>query len=304
MASNQNPSLVIPLQASGHLRSKKVYFLSWQPTADQDSFCKSLQKLVLDAIEMASTENFRSISFPAIGCSQYGYPPNLIAKILIEEAYRLVDIHGISISFTIEPDKIDIYQEFKRQIDLLKESKEPSDTPVVSIKVGNGTISVEKGTIITQKVDAIIGSSSSKHLKKAIIKAAGRDVESAYQTEYLHNPDAILISTISGQLPCKRIFFLKWQPESNEGELRQSIKDFISNVIQHVISYKYSSVAFPAIGCGHHNCSVTIVVETMVNAIKKELERRGKALAIKFVIEPGKQNVYDEFCKHVLASER
>ncbi len=112
------------------------------------------------------------------------------------------------------------------------------------------------------------------------MNAAGRDVKMAYIKEYENNPNSLIISIPSGELPCKRIFFLKWQPDTNEDVLRQSIVDFIGNVIQNVISYKFSSIAFPAIGCGKHGCSIDIVVKTMV----KE-----------------KQNIYDEFCKQVLS---
>jgi O-acetyl-ADP-ribose deacetylase (regulator of RNase III) len=77
----------------------------------------------------------------------------------------------------------------------------------------------------------------------------------------------------------------------------------MSNVIQNVISYGYTSIAFPAIGCGKHGCSIDIVVKTMVNETKNQLKIRNSSLTVKFVIQPEQQNIYDEFCKQVLASE-
>lgn len=68
------------------------------------------------------------------------------------------------------------------------------------------------------------------------------------------------------------------------------------------MAYNYTSIAFPAIGCGKHGCSVDIVVKTMVKEMKKQLADRKLSLVVKFVIEPDQQNVYDEFCKQVLAS--
>ena len=109
----------------------------------------------------------------------------------------------------------------------------------------------------------------------------------------------MIISTPGGQLPCKRIFFIKWEPNSNSDILRQSIVDLIWNVIQNVISYGFTSVAFPAIGCGEHDCSVDIVVKTMVSEMTEQIQNRKLPWNVKFVIHPHQQNVYDEFCKRL-----
>jgi hypothetical protein len=125
----------------------------------------------------------------------------------------------------------------------------------------------------------------------------------AYNTEYQNNSNAILISTPPGTLPCKRIFFVKWEPATDEAILRQSLVDLIWTVIQNMIAHKFTSLAFPAIGCGKHGCSVDFVVKTLVKEVKNQLTMRGLPLTVKFVIQPGQQNIYDEFCKQVLTSQ-
>jgi hypothetical protein len=133
--------------------------------------------------------------------------------------------------------------------------------------------------------------------------AAGNDVQTAYNVECKNNPHSILISTLPGCLPCKRIFFLKWQPTDNEATVRQSLVDLISIVIQHLIPYNFTSIAFPAIGCGKHGCSVDLVVKTMVIEMKNQLIMRNLPLTVKFIVRPDQQNVYDEFCKQVLTTQ-
>jgi hypothetical protein len=132
---------------------------------------------------------------------------------------------------------------------------------------------------------------------------AGDEVKTAYNIEYQNNSNAILISTPPGTLPCKRIFFVQWQPATDEAILRQSLVDLIWTVIQNVISYKFTSVAFPAIGCGKHGCSVDVVVKTLVKEMKNQLTMRNLPLTVKFVIQPDQQNIYDEFCKQVLTAQ-
>jgi hypothetical protein len=137
-------------------------------------------------------------------------------------------------------------------------------------------------------------------LIRVILKAAGNDVEKAYNVDCENNPHAMLTSTISGCLPCKRIFFLKWKPDKDEVKLRQSLIDLIRTVMQELESNHFTSIAFPAIGCGQHGCSVNLVVKTMVNEMKQILLTRNLRTTVKFVIQSNQQNVYDEFCKQLL----
>lgn len=110
----------------------------------------------------------------------------------------------------------------------------------------------------------IIASSSSENLKRALLKAAGIVAQAAHSKEHENNRNALIISIPPGDLPCKRIFVLKWNPHKDQDILQQSIVDFISNVIQIVQLHQFTSIAFPAIGCGGHACSVNAVVKTMV----------------------------------------
>ena len=149
----------------------------------------------------------------------------------------------------------------------------------------------------------IIVGSSSQYLRDGVISAAGQEVKTAYYTEFKNNPNAIVISTASGLLPSKRIFFVKWQPDKDEDKLRQSLVDLVWTVIQNVMAYKFTSLAFPAIGCGKYACSVDIVVKTLVKEIKNQINTRNLPLTVKFIIQSDQQNIYDEFCKQVLATQ-
>ncbi|CAF1018619.1 unnamed protein product [Rotaria sordida] len=275
----KNSTQIIAVAASGQLLAKAIYFVSWEPNSDEILLCKSLEKLVSNVIKKATNEKYKSIAFPAIGCGQFGCSINLVTKTLIGKVHQLRTFHSMTVSFIIQPNRTDIYDEFQKQIDLLEpfEQLEPlertPEIPTVSVPIRNGMIIVEKGNITTQKVDAIIGNSSSIALQDTIIKAAGDEVETA------------------------------WEPDADDSILRQSIIDFIWNIIQNVISCNYTSIACPAIGCGGYGCSVDIVVKTIVQEIKNQLKTRNLALTVKFVIRPEQQNIYDEFCKQVLASE-
>ncbi|CAF0950887.1 unnamed protein product [Rotaria sp. Silwood1] len=294
---------VISVQADGELASKQIYFLSWKADADASTLRKSIEKFVSDAFEKAVEENHHSMAFPAIGCGQFGCSIDLVAQAMIREVHRKQQEHGISVTFVIQPEKTDIYDAFQNQIQLLEAEISPTDLKTMSATVKKGVIEIEQGNIIKQKVDVIIGTSSSGFLRQAITEAAGNEVQKAYKKELNSHPNSTLIAVPSGALPCKQIFFVKWEPNDDEDILRQSIIDFMSTVVQNMISYKFTSVAFPAVGCGLHGCSTQIVIGTMILEMKKHLLKRDLCWKIKFVVQPDQENIYDEFCKVLITHD-
>ncbi|CAF4036316.1 unnamed protein product, partial [Rotaria sp. Silwood1] len=262
---------VISVAAAGQISAKRVYFLAWEPPADVNMFRQSVSTFISNAMNKAASENCRSIAFPAIGCNGYGCSISLIAQTMIEEVHHQLTTYPMSVAFVILSDRTDIYEEFQKKISSVQSFPK---TKAISARIGKGIVEVQMGDITKQKIDVIIGSSSSGILKKAIMKAAGRNIRTAYREQCQKNPNSLIVSLPSGQLSCKQIFFVKWEPDPNEEFLRQSLVDFIWTVIQNIISYKFTSVAFPAIGCGEHRCPVDLVVKTMVKEIKNQLKMR------------------------------
>ncbi|CAF1149153.1 unnamed protein product [Adineta steineri] len=289
-----NKAPVISISTDGKLTSKAVYFVPWEPRSDPDLLCRSIEKLVSNVINTAINENYKSIAFPAIGCGEYGCSVSLIAQAFISEVQRQLVKYPLKILFVIQPNKMDIYNEFRKQIEPFKQQER------TSITVGKGIIQAEKGDITSQKVDVIIGSLSSENLRQSLLIAGGREVQAAYEKEYENNPNSLIISIPPGELPCKRLFFLRWEPDEDPDILRQSISDLIWNLIQNVNSHNFNSIAFPAIGCGEHACSVDIVVKTMVKEMKQQIMQRKLAWTVKFIIQPNQQNIYDEFRRQLL----
>ncbi|CAF1256157.1 unnamed protein product [Didymodactylos carnosus] len=293
----QNKGAFLISTSSGQLSCKKIYFVSWIPNKNVTILAQSISKLVSIAIRKAIHEQWQSIAFPAIGCGEYGCATDVVAETMVTGAHDQLKLlnTNLVISFIVQPDRDNIYEEFHKNIRLL-ENNHSTDNVQTKIEAN-----VAKGTI--EVVDVIVGCSSSASLKRYIVKAAGVTIEESYNNEIKSNPNALLISTPPGNLSCKRIFFVSWTPYTDETILRQSIIDFMSNSIQNAIAHNFKSIAFPAIGCGDYNCSIDIVVKTMVKEAKNQLTIRNVPLQILFIIQPNKQNIYDEFCKQVVSAE-
>ncbi|CAF3672548.1 unnamed protein product [Rotaria socialis] len=292
---------VISIPTDGKIASKAVYFVDWQPNDNPKLLCRSIQHLVSNVIETAASENYKSIAFPAIGCGHYGCSASLVAQTFVKQVEKELINHPMMISFVIQKDRPEVYDEFLQQIGSDGQKLEASTPKRMLIKVGEATLEIIKGDITKQKAHVIIGSSSSENLRLALIDAAGTQVENAYNDAYRDNPNSIIITTPGGNLECQKIFFLKWEPNKNPDILRQSIVDLIWNVIQNTISHGFTSIAFPAIGCGEHSCAVDIVVKTMIREMKQQMQSRRLAWHVKFIVQPNLRDVYDEFCKQLLS---
>ncbi|CAM2716734.1 unnamed protein product [Rotaria socialis] len=302
ISASPNAPIII-VESAGKIASKMIYFLPWEINPDQSILCKSIEDFVSLALEKAIEHKYRSIAFPAMGCGGFKCSIQLISRSMVGTVYSKLKTNPMSVSFVIQPDKKDIYDEFKKHIDELQPPPSSIILKAIAAKLGKGTIEVEMGDITKQKVDVIVGSSSSGILREIIINAAGKESRMSYDIELKSHPNSVLIAIPSGSLPCKRIFFVKWEPNDNEEILQQSLSDLISTVVQNVISHNFTSVALPAIGCGKHACSVDIVVKMMVHEMKKHLIQRKLSWTVKFVVNDNQENVYDEFCKQVLTTE-
>jgi hypothetical protein len=146
----KNPKTpVIAFPTSGQLASKSIYFVHWHPDPDPKKLCESIEHLVTNVIEKAAHENHTSIAFPAIGCGNYGCPISLVAQTFVTKVQQLLTKHPMTISFVIQPDKTDIYEEFRKQVGG-EEHQDQSQTS--SLKIGKGKIEIVKGNITKQKV--------------------------------------------------------------------------------------------------------------------------------------------------------
>lgn len=151
---DKNPNAaVITVKATGHIKSKCVYFLPWKPNSNDSVFRTSIKRFVADAMSKAVLDGYRSIAFPAIGCGQLGCSADVIAQVMVEEVYQLSQKQEISVMFVIQTGKTDVYDAFQKQIKIKQQLTEPtSPLKPIAVPINTGMIKVEKGDITTQKV--------------------------------------------------------------------------------------------------------------------------------------------------------
>jgi hypothetical protein len=149
---NKDPTApIIAVAASEQLVAKTVYFLPWKPNADVAKFRESIGIFIANAMGKAASENYQSIAFPAIGCGEYACSINLIAQSFIKEVYDQLAKYSMFVSFVIQPDRTDVYDEFQKQI---KSIQPISEAEPVLMPIGKGIVEVQMGDITEQKASA------------------------------------------------------------------------------------------------------------------------------------------------------
>ncbi len=148
--------------------------------------------------------------------------------------------------------------------------------------------------VLFKKVDTIVVCSSSDILRESVIQAAGPFVRDAYEQRKNLKIEHQSFAVQCSNLPCKQILFLPWTPRGQQHVFNEfTIKKFMSEAIAYVLSQNYTSIAFPAIGCGQFGLNVDFIAETMINHVKIE----GYPLNIKFIIHPKSNDVFNAFRK-------
>ncbi|CAM2721829.1 unnamed protein product [Rotaria socialis] len=297
---NKSDNPIISIQSDGFIQSKMIYFIDLEIQSDIILVKKSIESIINSIMEKVHENNYKRISFSSIDFNSNIYPLESIIETIIEQIHQQQFLHkNIFVSFIIESNKKDIFNYYYEHLNSLNQSISQNS---ISKTIANSQIQLEKGDIIKQKVDAIVVSSSSDILKQLIIIEGGEQVYESYEKENKLNPNSLLISCPSGNLLCKRIFFVKWNPNENEFILQQSINDFINILIQNLLSYNYKSIALPLIGSNHKNISTPIVIKTIINQFIYQIKSRNLSINIKFIILPDQDQIYQEFYQQLLHS--
>ncbi|XP_043380894.1 protein mono-ADP-ribosyltransferase PARP14 isoform X6 [Chelonia mydas] len=256
----------------------------------QESVQKLLRDIITECLQTAEQLSLKSITFPAIGTGNLGFPKPVVAKLMFDQVFEfshkknfqsLQDVH-----FLLYPNDTDNIQAFSDELQnrasgnitnvkMHKPVPEntqqgqaffgPISTPkqgVHKVQIGSITFQIASGDITTQKTDVIVNiSNQTFNLKtgvsKAILEGAGPQVE-AECAQLASQPHDDLITTQAGNLMCKKIIHLVAQNDT---------KSLVSKVLQECELKKYTSVAFPAIGTGQAGLDPAVVADNMMDAV-------------------------------------
>uniref|UniRef100_A0A3B3CK32 Poly [ADP-ribose] polymerase n=1 Tax=Oryzias melastigma TaxID=30732 RepID=A0A3B3CK32_ORYME len=248
-----------------NLKSKKVFHAV--ATKWDNGQGPALSGIFKNCLEKAENGNLASISMPAIGTGNLGFPKTLVASMMLDKilefSSQVQPKHLKRVEIVLYSGDAPTIQEFTTEF--IKKfpnasvgsnpksssqatgpfSKVTSSTGKHETTLGNVTIQVVTGDITKETTDIIVNSSDENFtlksgVSKAILDAAGPAVEQECQTSA--QPNSGMILTQPGNLKCKKILHLAGQ--TDPVKIRKVVKD----ALEICVKQSFTSVSFPAIG--------------------------------------------------------
>ncbi|NXT74124.1 PAR14 polymerase, partial [Zapornia atra] len=265
---------------------------------------KALGDIITKCLEMAEELSFKSITFPAIGTGNLGFPKSLVATLLFDKVFEFSSKTRVNslkeVHFLLHPNDTNNIQEFsdelekrcRSKVDVKVQKTSPnkasqgtafsstSASPaqdVREIRIGSVVFRVEEGDITKEAGDVIVNvTNQTFNLKagvsKAILNSAGQAVEDEC-AQLASQAQKSYITTQAGNLQCKKIIHVVAQDD---------IKMLVSKVLQECELQQYTSVTFPAIGTGQAGRDPVVVANSMLDAVT-DFARSNSAPSVKTI---------------------
>ncbi|NXK44053.1 PAR14 polymerase, partial [Chauna torquata] len=246
---------------------------------------KILGNVITECLQIAEELSLKSITFPAIGTGNLGFPRSVVAKLLFDKVFEFSSKKRVrslkEVHFLLHPKDTDTIQEFSDEFEnrygnnvdetAADEASQgtaffgPISTPakdVYEMTIGSIVFQVAAGDITKEKGDVIVNITNQNFnlkagVSKAILEGAGKAVEDECAQLALQ-PNNGYITTQAGSLPCKKIIHFVAQ---------DNIKVAVSKVLQECELQQYTSVTFPAIGTGQAGRVPGAVADEMMDAV-------------------------------------
>ncbi|KAK2532667.1 protein mono-ADP-ribosyltransferase PARP14 isoform X1 [Columba livia] len=250
---------------------------------------KVLGNIITKCLEIAEELSLKSVTFPAIGTGNLGFPRFAVAKLLFDKVFEFSSKNGVNsleeVHFLLHPKDTANIKEFSYElenrcgnaVDVQVQKATPSkasqgtassgasSTPTQDgheMKIGSVVFQVVEGDITKEDGDVIVNITNQTFslksgVSRAILNAAGKAVEDECAQLALQSKQ-LFITTQAGNLPCKYIIHFVAQ---------EDIKSQVSQVLQECELQQYSSVAFPAIGTGEAGRDPAAVADDMIDAV-------------------------------------
>ncbi|XP_060909810.1 poly(ADP-ribose) polymerase family member 14-related sequence 1 isoform X2 [Labrus mixtus] len=248
---------------------------------------ETLKSIFSDCLGKAEGSALTSISLPAIGTGNLGFPKDMVASLMLKEILEFSSKkqpkHLKKVRIILYPGDAKTIEafcdEFKKQFPNASGGPASTSSPqksgpfskVVSgaeiheTKMGSVAVQVVKGDITKETSDVIINSSNDDFslktgVSKAILEAAGQAVEKECQ-DLSAEPHSGMIFTQPGNLKCKKILHIVGRSDPVQ----------INNVVKDALLWcernSLTSVSFPAIGTGQGNVQAKQVADAMLDAV-------------------------------------
>ncbi|NXY72105.1 PAR14 polymerase, partial [Glareola pratincola] len=245
---------------------------------------KVLGYIITKCLQIAEELSLKSITFPAIGTGNLGFPRSVVAKLMFDKVFEFSNTNRVNsleeVHFLLHPkDTANIQVSYHVFLPLSPTSLLPSaqgpyffpsafpgasSAPAQDVHemIGSIVFRVAEGDITKEEADVIVNITNETFslkagVSKAILNGAGKAVEDEC-AQLASQQSKSYITTQAGKLPCKNIIHFVAQDD---------IKMLVTKVLQECELQQYTSVTFPAIGTGQAGRDPAEVANNMIDAV-------------------------------------
>ncbi|NWY57592.1 PAR14 polymerase, partial [Chionis minor] len=261
---------------------------------------KALGDIITKCLQIAEELCLKSITFPAIGTGNLGFPRSVVAKLLFDKVLEFSSKNKVN---SLEEVHFLLHQKDAANIQVSDciflplsltsllpsaqglyffpaafsgASSDPAQD-VHEMTIGSVVFRVAEGDITKEEGDVIVNVTNQTFSLKtgvsgAILNSAGKAVEDEC-AQLASQQKTSYITTHAGRLPCKKIIHFIAQDD---------IKFLVSNVLQECELQQYASVTFPAIGTGAAGRDPAVVADHMIDAVT-DFARSNSAPSVKTI---------------------
>ncbi|CAL8340811.1 unnamed protein product [Boreogadus saida] len=208
------------------LKSNWVFHAVVPAWDKQGNALKIMRGIVADCLNKAEKHGLTSISFPAIGTGNLGFPKDLAASVMMEEVSKFYKQPRclktvVIVLYPKDQETIQVFTDaFNKQLPTTTNVPAPTQSKSSlfskvtlasgrhEITIGHVRVQVVSGDITKEKTDVIVNSSNESFtlksgVSKAILDAAGPTVENECN-KLGGQPNTGMILTTPGNLMCKK----------------------------------------------------------------------------------------------------
>ncbi|XP_045575841.1 protein mono-ADP-ribosyltransferase PARP14 isoform X1 [Salmo salar] len=270
-----------------NLKSKLVFHtIAPRWSNGQGAAQKTLSEIVKKCLVLAEQQQLMSVTFPAIGTGNLGFPRDLVASLMLDKVLKFSSKmnpkHLKEVVFILHPSDVPTFKAFTDEFNkrfmtqsaISKGSastqqgifsKITSSSGMHETTMGAVVIQVVTGDITKETTDVIVNSTNKTFnlktgVSKAILDAAGPTVEAECQ-QLSAQPIKDMILTEPGNLQSKKILHLVGINDP------QNIQECVKGALKMCSRKDFTSISFPALGTGKGNVQVSQVADAMLDAL-------------------------------------
>ncbi|XP_073490634.1 protein mono-ADP-ribosyltransferase PARP14-like [Aquarana catesbeiana] len=249
-----------------------------------------LRTNIKNCLALAEQNQRTSISFPAIGTGNLGFPKDLVASLMFDEIFQFsckTKVQNLrEVHLVLHPSDSDTIKAFTSQLENCTDSVLSGATNMKStrtgstffgkltnpslgvheMKIGSITYQVKTGDITKEDTEVIVNSSNRDFtlctgVSKAILDAAGPSVVSSAAALGAQPHNGYVITDSGNIKQCT------WIIHVTGPNYLTSTKKIVCKILQACKKHQASSVTFPALGTGAGGLAASTVADSILDGL-------------------------------------